>query len=85
MSGTAVNWANMQIVLNGNIIAPTQHDTTICADNTTAIHDGFVHISKSVVAKAKAGNNVLKIKVKLAFVAGGSELRLEDTSTVVHE
>ena len=83
VSGNVVNWATLQIVLNGNIIAPTQNDTTICSDNTTAIHDGFVQISKSVVAKAKAGNNVLKIKVRMAFVNAGSELRLEDSSTVV--
>ena len=85
VSGTSIVWANLQIVLNGKIVKPTGHDTTLCSDNTTAIHDGFVQVSKSVAAKAITGNNVLKIRAKLAFTAPGAEYRLEDTSTVVHE
>jgi hypothetical protein len=44
-----------------------------------------VQVSKSVVAKAIAGSNVLKIKARLAFTASGEEFRFEDTSTVVYE
>lgn len=85
VDGASTVWANLQITLNGKIVAPTEHDTTICTSDETVIHDAIVHISKSVVATAKAGNNVVKVKAKLAFAAPGITFRLEDTSTVVHE
>lgn len=85
VDGNSTVWANMQITLNGIPVAPTNNDTTICTSDTTAAHDGMVQISKSVVATARAGNNIVKVKARLAFAAGGTTFRLEDSSTVVHE
>lgn len=86
VDGDATVWAYMQITLNGTPVAPTNNNSTVmCTSDTTIIHDAFVHISKSVVATARAGNNVVKVKARLAFPAGPISFRLEDTSTVVHE
>lgn len=78
--GTSVGWAHIDIIVNGNVVAPTAGTT----DAFCSTGDGWTRGSITVAIQVVAGANTVSIRAA-SGAAAVTNIALGDTSLVVHD
>lgn len=76
------SWFDTEILVDGVIVSPTQSDNASCATNNTALQDGWVNASQTVVRAVGQGLHTVVVRGR---VVGVGTARVDDQSLTVIE
>jgi hypothetical protein len=77
-------WLDLDIMVDGVIVPPTNSDNAFCTDHGTGALDSWVSASTVVVYKVPlAGAHTLEIRGGLKVFDAGDQWRIDDSTTAV--
>lgn len=76
-------WLNVDILVNGIAIPPTNDDNAFCTNTADNQLDDWVSACADGLALLRPGNNSVVVRGNLPVCAAGNTFRLDDSSVVV--